>query len=61
MLDLTEFSDRELSLQMNNDEFWWNALEACTTMAQVRDLAKTSGFVYTPKQVAELVDDWCDR
>lgn len=57
MLDITEYTDQELSLHVLNAEDLYHEFLACDDERDLRALADRH-FVYTPEQFAELLEDF---
>ena len=60
MDDITMHGDSELSDVMFNDEWSYDAMLACETREELRELVGPGGldYKYTTHQWCELVADW---
>ena len=56
MKDLTQYTDQELSLNVFNDEYFYNERHNRPYLLALVD----EEFVYTDKQMAELINDLDD-
>jgi len=56
-MNITQYSDQELSLYFSNDEYLYTQACKATEFSQLKDLANEC-FTFTPEQLEELEQDF---
>ncbi len=59
-MNITQYSDQELSLHFANDEFLYTQACKARSFDELKDLADEC-FTYTPEQLADLKQDFDDN